>query len=777
MMGLVLHPQFLAPTNPKNFIYVAYVRTFSSGQNFTSSIIRFTVNQGLLESPVEILTNIPGSGDHNSGRLLVAPWNGQDYLFYAVGDMGAGQFSNVARTINSQNVNSLEGKILRINLEPDSDPLPAQQWIPNSNPYNSGEAIPVTQSFVWNIGHRNVQGLGYANGRIYAASHGPMSDDELNVLEPGRNYGHPLVIGYADGNYNNTHAALSHFSYNAPTPTTRNPTQTGTATSLPFITDEVANAAGLINYTDPIYSFFAAPNGPFTTAAQPFPNTAQQLQSIRNIYVYNPGFLDWPSIAPTGLDVYTSSAIPGWKNSVLIAALKKGYLMRQKLSADGATIAQINGFDTATVFVTQNRYRDLAISPDGRTIFMSVDGSGNTSGPTQGSSFISPDEGRIIRYTFQGYAEDAGGASTIPSFIPIAAGTNNTCVTATSTSITSTNNSIWVPITDDEGNIVAEVNGEGNNLGNVTASIYKHSGTVREDAARRLYLDRNITISVAAQPAVGQPARIRFYLTAAEYNALRTATNSAGFASGISAPSQLGIFRNPTNTCQTNVAGVASSLTESVATFGTGYVITADVPSFSTFFVANNSAPLLPISIKNLKASWLANQGLVQWTTATEENAAGFDVERSTDGRNFESIGFVKAKGNSATAVAYQFIDAGAAASSANKFFYRLRLKDLDGKYVYSTVVSIVRGAAANIVRMYPNPARNQVTLSVFANADETLQWVMTDAGGRVVKSNRTGIRRGDNTISIDLSSLPAGLYQLSVKGAQLNETMKLQKL
>nr|MCU0335830.1 T9SS type A sorting domain-containing protein [Chitinophagaceae bacterium] len=198
---------------------------------------------------------------------------------------------------------------------------------------------------------------------------------------------------------------------------------------------------------------------------------------------------------------------------------------------------------------------------------------------------------------------------------------------------------------------------------------------------------------------------------------------------------------------------------------------------FSTFFVANNSAPLLPISIKNLKASWLANQGLVQWTTATEENAAGFDVERSIDGRNFETIGFVKAKGNSVTEVAYQFIDAGAASSSANKFFYRLRLKDLDGKFVYSTVVSIVRSGAANIVRMYPNPARSQVMLSVFANADETLQWMLTDAGGRVVKANRAGIRRGDNNISIDLSSLPAGLYQLSVRGAQINETMKLQKL
>ena len=150
MMGLALHPQFLAPTDPKNFVYLAYVRSYTSGQNFSTSIVRFTWNTATaaLESPVQIITNIPGSGDHNSGRMIIAPWGGQDFLFYAVGDMGAGQFSNVARTVNSQNLSSLEGKILRINLEPDNDPLPAQQWIPNLNPYNSGEAIPVTQSFV-----------------------------------------------------------------------------------------------------------------------------------------------------------------------------------------------------------------------------------------------------------------------------------------------------------------------------------------------------------------------------------------------------------------------------------------------------------------------------------------------------------------------------------------------------------------------------------------------------------------------------------------------------
>ncbi len=78
-------------------------------------------------------------------------------------------------------------------------------------------------------------------------------------------------------------------------------------------------------------------------------------------------------IAPSGVEVYKATgagAIPGWSNSVLIASLLRGSIIRVKLSADGT---QAVG-KPIQYFPTGNRYRDVAVSADGRTIFVSVDG-------------------------------------------------------------------------------------------------------------------------------------------------------------------------------------------------------------------------------------------------------------------------------------------------------------------------------------------------------------------------------------------------------------------
>jgi glucose/arabinose dehydrogenase len=223
LMGLAIHPDFMNPVAPKKYIYLGYVHdsvrlnTDGSGQFYTNWLVRFTynTNTGHLENPVALCDTLPGSKDHNSGRLIIAPVSGAQYLFYAQGDMGAGQFENVNRTENAQVISKYEGKILRFNLEPDGDAGIYDQWIPSSvgdpNPFNGA-----SQSAVWSTGMRNNQGFAYANINgtdfLYGSSHGPFSDDELNIIQRGKNYGHPLVIGYAsDGNYDNAKAGSKRF--------------------------------------------------------------------------------------------------------------------------------------------------------------------------------------------------------------------------------------------------------------------------------------------------------------------------------------------------------------------------------------------------------------------------------------------------------------------------------------------------------------------------------------------------------------------------------------
>ena len=120
MMGLAVHPQFKDSAN-KKFVYVGYVHSANgggsgSGYLFTTKIVRFeydTINNKLYR-PVSLCDTIRGSDDHNSGRMIIAPVDGVNYLFYSVGDMGTGNYNNKTRINKSQNSASYEGKILRL---------------------------------------------------------------------------------------------------------------------------------------------------------------------------------------------------------------------------------------------------------------------------------------------------------------------------------------------------------------------------------------------------------------------------------------------------------------------------------------------------------------------------------------------------------------------------------------------------------------------------------------------------------------------------------------
>ena len=340
LMGLALHPQFLTG-NP--YVYISYTYQSLSSTVRKTRIERYTYNSGtqLLESPVTILQDIPGSNDHNSARIAIGP---DIKLYYSVGDMGAGQFDNISRPNNAQNLNIYEGKILRLNTE-----LVGGSWIPADNPYTNGGQPTAVYSF----GHRNPQGLvwGNVNGAdiLYSDEHGPYSDDEINIIQVGRNYGWPNVIGWCDGNYN------------------------GRTTGGYTIVNEQSNCTTL-NVKEPLRSLFPSTNPP---------------SGGDNML--------WPSVAPSGADFYGSNAIPGWQNSLLITNLKKGTVSRYKLSNDGQSIIS----DTIHYFAGLGRFRDVVISPDGMKIYVACDSSGSTSGPTGGTTTTPANPGSILEFTYQ----------------------------------------------------------------------------------------------------------------------------------------------------------------------------------------------------------------------------------------------------------------------------------------------------------------------------------------------------------------------------------------
>jgi PQQ-dependent dehydrogenase (s-GDH family) len=339
LMGLALHPQF-ATGLP--FVYISYTYNSTSATVRKTRIQKYTYDAGTqtLINPETVLENIPGSNDHNSSRIAIGP---DLKLYYSVGDMGAGQYDNASRANNSQNLSVNEGKILRLNTE-----SIAGSWIPTDNPFtNAGVPTPV-----YTYGHRNPQGLvwGNVNGVniLYSTEHGPFSDDEVNTIEVGRNYGWPNVVGYCDGNYN------------------------GITAGGYTIVNEQTNCSTL-NAKEPMRTLFPAT----------YPPTGGN-----NML--------WPSVAPSGTDFYSSSAIPGWQNSLLVATLKAGTIIRYKLSSDGQTIVS----DSINYFKGKGRFRDIAVSADGLKLYVACDSSGSTSGPTGGVTSTPANPGSILEFTY-----------------------------------------------------------------------------------------------------------------------------------------------------------------------------------------------------------------------------------------------------------------------------------------------------------------------------------------------------------------------------------------
>jgi glucose/arabinose dehydrogenase len=144
----------------------AYLTT---GQD--NRVVQMRFDGGALSEQAPILTGIPAGSIHDGGRIAFGP---DGKLYVATGEAGDRQLS--------QDRLSLGGKILRIN--PDGS-------VPPDNP---DPASPV-----WSFGHRNIQGLAWDSaGRLWATEYGANRVDELNVIQPGGNYGWPMAEGAAN---------------------------------------------------------------------------------------------------------------------------------------------------------------------------------------------------------------------------------------------------------------------------------------------------------------------------------------------------------------------------------------------------------------------------------------------------------------------------------------------------------------------------------------------------------------------------------------------------
>ena len=392
LMGLAIHPQFFSG---KPWVYIAYVYHLvscgtSSGGNYCSyntKISRYKYVSGWLVYMDDVITGLNGSNDHNSGRIRISPLpesDGNYHLYYTIGDMGAGNLANLNRPNHAQDTTVIEGKVLRLNTEPDLTQPSGMEWIPKDNPFPAGAAASA-KTAIYSFGHRNPQGLdfGSVNGGasyiLYSAEHGDKSDDEVNIILPHTNYGWPKVAGLCDDNYTSTtgdsmylanKSVISETSFCHSTPTT---------------------------LQEPIFTFYNWARNPNKAA-----------QSLGNS--------NWPTIAPAAITFYGNTAIPGWNYSLLVPSLKNG-LFRLKLKADGLSIDSTTLPTDTLHYLPGLRLRNITVAPSGDTLFVAVDNSccAIDSSGTLGTSVSNPPyKGYILRMIYMTTLNLRGDGHTGP---------------------------------------------------------------------------------------------------------------------------------------------------------------------------------------------------------------------------------------------------------------------------------------------------------------------------------------------------------------------------
>ena len=166
---------------------------------------------------------------------------------------------------------------------------------------------------------------------------------------------------------------------------------------------------------------------------------------------------------------------------------------------------------------------------------------------------------------------------------------------------------------------------------------------------------------------------------------------------------------------------------------------------------------LLPVTLSSFSGVNKDFENHVLWETSSEQNSDYFAIQRSLDGNMFETIGHVKAQGNSDETSSYSFIDNNAPLGVA---YYRLRQFDIDGEQTVSESIEIIRAEAAfEMHKFYPNPTSGQLFATYSALETGTTEVQVADMAGRIVSRQVLNTVAGTNQAELSLAGLESGVY------------------
>ena len=183
LFDVVLHPDFAS----NQLLYLSYSKAV--GDNSTTAILRARLDNNRLVNVEEIFAAQANGASHYGGRLA---FDEAGYLYLSLGDRQAPPSGDLENHPAQDNSNH-HGVMIRLNDDGS---------VPSDNPFvGQADALPE----IWSYGHRSPQGLAFhpETGDLWETEHGPQGGDELNIIEPGNNYGWPVIgrgVNYGLGN-------------------------------------------------------------------------------------------------------------------------------------------------------------------------------------------------------------------------------------------------------------------------------------------------------------------------------------------------------------------------------------------------------------------------------------------------------------------------------------------------------------------------------------------------------------------------------------------------
>jgi Secretion system C-terminal sorting domain len=320
------------------------------------------------------------------------------------------------------------------------------------------------------------------------------------------------------------------------------------------------------------------------------------------------------------------------------------------------------------------------------------------------------------------------------------------------------NNNRLTLIADPNGQLV----GENNN-----SRIFGNSGNVRKLATLNAPTNANpgnIGVSITSAANLGSTFIDRYHNDLNGQNVRRNfniipTTNTALNATlqfnyldaelGALNENLLTVWKSPDGTSNwVNQGGTVNTALNNVTVSG--------INDFTWFTLSPTGA--LPINLTKFAATCSDDKVIISWQTAQEINSSHFEIQSSIDGRIWRVAGNVNAAGYSPAAIDYGFTDA-----AAGKKYYRLRMVDKDGTFKYSGVVVVNCSNRLMYVTAYPNPAKNNllVTLTGINRSSIWLQIINTT--GQQVWQQQVLLVNNNGRIDVPVQHLPAGIYYIKI--------------